>query len=187
MTDASSCGTYVLLQQGFLVFSHREEFRWCRSFVRLAAWPFAARFRACLVARLGSALVQPSCVRRNATVTGAVAVDLFTNLDQHLPRTDGDLTCRVLRPKSQIRVCQQYLQGQQRAFQFAMDELHRAAGKFEFLERPFVGSEQTFVSPPPAIEFGRCSRRQLLGIENVGEQPDVIHYLARGLYANEPT
>src|SRR5580704_17145515 len=102
MTDASSCGTYVLLQQGFLVFSHREEFRWCRSFVRLAAWPFAARFRACLVARLGSALVQPSSVRRNATVTGAVAVELFANLNQHLPRTDGHRTRRIVRPNSQV-------------------------------------------------------------------------------------
>src|SRR5258707_11900999 len=104
MTDASSCGTYVVLQQGFLVVSHREELRWCRSFVRLAARPFAARFRAGLAARLGSALVQPSSVCRNATVTGAVEVDLFTNLKQHLPRTDGDLTRRVVRPKSQVGV-----------------------------------------------------------------------------------
>src|SRR5258708_36053834 len=155
MTDASSCGTYVVLQQGFLVVSHREELRWCRSFVRLAARPFAARFRAGLVARLGSALVQPSCVRRNPTATGAVAVDLFANLNQHLPRTDGDLTRRVVRANSHVGVSQQNLQGQQGSFQFTMNELHRTTGEFEFLERPLVGSEQTFVSPPPAVEFGR--------------------------------
>src|SRR5258708_30954368 len=102
MTEASSYGTYVLLQQGFLVFSHRQELRWRRSFVRLAARPFAARFRAGLAARLGSALAQPSRIRRNATVAGAVAVNFFANLNQHLPRTDGDLTRRVLRPKSQV-------------------------------------------------------------------------------------
>src|SRR5579862_2660678 len=135
--------------------------------MRLAARPFAARFRAGLVARLGSALVQASCVRRNATVTGAVAVDLFTNLNQDVSRTDGDLTRRVVRPKSQVGVSQQNLQGQQGSFQFTMDELHRTTGEFEFLERPLVGSEQTFVSPPPAVELRRRLHREPLRVENV--------------------
>ncbi len=124
MTDAWSCGTYVLLQQAFLVFSQRDELRWCRSVVRLAARPFAARFRAGLAACRSSALVQASCIRRNATAAGAVALDLFTNLNQRVPRTDGDLARRVVRPNGQVGVSQQNLQGQQGSFEFTMKELH---------------------------------------------------------------
>ena len=67
-----------------------------------------------------------------------------------------------------------------------MDELDRAAGKFEFLERPLIGSKQTFISPPPAVKFRRRFQRQPVGIENVCQQPDVVFGLTRGLDANEP-
>ncbi len=68
-----------------------------------------------------------------------------------------------------------------------MNEPDRAAGKFDFLERPFISSEEALVAPSPAIEFGRRFRREPLRTEDVGQEPDIVFGLPLGLDTNQPT
>ena len=76
---------------------------------------------------------------------------------------------------------QQNLQRQQRSLQFTMNEPHRAAGEFDFLERPLIGSEEAFVTPSPAIVLGRRFRREPLRRKDVGQEPNVVFGLSFGL------
>ncbi len=82
---------------------------------------------------------------------------------------------------------QQNLQRQQRSLQFTMNEPHRAAGEFDFLERPLIGSEKAFVTPSPAIVFGRRFRREPLRRKDVGQEPNVVLGLPFGRHTNQPT
>ena len=114
MTDAWSCGTYVLLQQDFLVFSQRDELRWCRSVVRLAARPFACRLRAPLFAVLCSAIPQPNAVAWLPTPRGRLHFP--ADLDQDLSRADhrfADCPHR-LRTRGRVRMGRQDLSRERR-------------------------------------------------------------------------
>src|SRR5262249_22756759 len=68
---------------------------------------------------------------------------------------------------------QQELHGQQGAFRLAMDANDRMAEQLHFAQRPFIGTEETLITPPPAIELPGCASGQAFAIKHVGDEPDV--------------
>src|SRR5208337_2053182 len=103
----------------------------------LATWPVPTRLGTGLAAGVGAALFQAAAISRTTSRAIAIAAaDLLANFDQHLPGADGQFSHRAAWPKRQVGVRQQNLQRQQRSLQFTMNEPYRAAGEFDFLERP---------------------------------------------------
>ncbi len=73
---------------------------------------------------------------------------------------------------------QEQLRGDHRCFRLPMDQTQRPAHEGHLLEGPFVGPEESLIFPPQTIIQSGRLHRQLLGLQDIGEQPHV-HLLPR--------
>src|SRR5262249_37618363 len=106
---------------------------------------------------------------------------------QHLPRTDRWLPRAALWPQRQVRMRQQQLQRQQRRLRLTMHQAYRPAGERELVDRSLVYSEYPFIPPTTAVGLRRRLHRQARGVEDIGQQPDVVLGLTAGRHADQPT
>ena len=70
-------------------------------------------------------------------------------------------------------LAQQQLRRDHRGFCLAMHHSHSPAHQRDLLQRPLVGSEKSFVFPPPPIASARRLQGQLCRIFHIREQPHV--------------
>ena len=69
---------------------------------------------------------------------------------------------------------QQELARQQRNLGFAHNHGHGSAHQPHIFHYTFICSKKTFTFPPHPVESSRQFRRQSLGVQHVGDQPDVV-------------
>ena len=107
----------------------------------------------------------------------ASRVQLAADLPEHFRRATLQLIpTRSLAShfQGQRPLPQQELARQQRNLGFAHDHGHGSAHQPHIFHYTFICSEKTFTFPPHPVESSRQFRRQALGVQNVGDQPNVV-------------